>query len=406
MTVNNSFPLCLILALALFSAGPTDAVPANTPHTGVWITVFSPEKVLYSKENAERMIKTCKDAGIDHIYLQVYRSDKAYYDSDIADRTAYEKMFADAGEDPLTYILTLAKKNNIKVHAWINLFSLAQNKDAGILDTFGEKILTKDRYGRTPLIKGNKDELDKYYIRENQLFLEPGDSNVRKYLVSIAGEIIKKYPGFDGLHLDYVRYPSAVPFIPGSRFDSHGISYGYGDINVENFKKATGLDLENMEPSRENYKKWDDWRRSRITTAVREISEHVRAIAPDLEISCAIVPSIERTYLVAFQDWTRWLREGLIDYVVAMNYTDDPELMELNSRSILFPQLQDRVYIGIGAYLLKGKPEAVKEQLDILRNISPGGIVIFSYDDVAESKELQDVIARRAALPPSSSGSL
>jgi len=405
MRVNNFLLLCLILALALFSAGPIDAVPGNTPPTGVWITVFSPEKVLYSKENADRMIKTCKEAGIDHIYLQIYRSDKAYYDSDIADRTAYEKMLAETGEDPLNYILAQAKKNNIKVHAWINLLSLAQNRDAGILNTLGEKVLTKDRHGRTPLRKGDKDELDKYYIRENQLFLEPGNENVRDYLVSIAGEITKKYPGFDGLHLDYVRYPSAVPFIPGSRFDSHGISYGYGDINVENFKEATGLDIKTMKPSRENYKKWDDWRRSRVTSLVREISEHVRAISPGLEISCTIVPSIERTYLVTFQDWTRWLREGLINYVVAMNYTDDTELMELNSRSILLPQLKDRIYIGVGAYLLKDKPEAVKEQMDILRNISPGGIVIFSYDDVAESKELQNVIAS-PALPPSSNGSL
>ncbi|MCK4852457.1 MAG: family 10 glycosylhydrolase, partial [Candidatus Omnitrophica bacterium] len=159
----------------------------------MWISVFSPEKVLYSRENADRMLKNCRNAGIDHVYLQIYRAGKAYYDSDIAPKTEYEKAAAGADSDPLKYLLAQAGKNNIKIYAWINLLSLAQNENAAILDGLGEEVLTQDRHGRSPLRKGNKDGLDKYYIRENQLFLEPGDERVRKYLVSVAEEILKKY---------------------------------------------------------------------------------------------------------------------------------------------------------------------------------------------------------------------
>jgi len=387
----------LIVAAGLFIPHATDILGKDTsaPRLGVWVTVFTPEKVLYSKANADRLIDTCKKTGITDIYLQVYRSDKAYYDSDLTDRSAYEDILSEAGEDPINHLLRKAKANNIKVHAWINVLSIAQNTGANVLSKMGDAALTLDQYGRTSMQKGNKDALDKYFIRENQLFLEPGSPAVREYLAGIAGEIARKYPGFSGMHLDYIRYPAVVPFTPGSRFSSHGITYGYNDINLEAFKNSSGLDARKMDGARESFRAWDDWRRDRVTLLVKEVSGCVRAAAPGWKISCTIVPSIERTYLVTLQDWTKWLGEGYVDYVVAMNYTDDTKLMKMNSRSILMPAETGKVYIGVGAYLIKDRPETLKEQLEYLRKLSPGGVVIFSYDEVAASPDLQKFLANR-----------
>ncbi len=76
-----------------------------------------------------------------------------------------------------------------------------------------------------------------------------------------------------------------------------------------------------------------------------------------------------------------------------MNYTDDTELMELYSRSMLLPGLEKKVFIGIGAYLLDGKPGILKAQLKSSRKLSPGGIVIFSYDDIAGNEDIQEFLA-------------
>ena len=357
------------------------------------MTVFAPEKPLYSKENADRMIEICRKSGIDHIYLQIYRANKAYYDSDIADRKPFEKMKLSAGLDPVQYIIDQSKKNGIEVHAWVNLLSLATNENAEILKRYGESILTLDQHGKLSFIP--KDPSDNF-IREGQLFLEPGDWRVKKYLVDITEEITSKYPGFTGLHLDYIRYPVAVPFAPGSRFDDYAISYGYSDVNIKKCIKLTGLDIKNADPTRENYQKWDNWRRSQVTGLVQAISENIRALQPGMKISCAVSPFVSRAYLVAFQDWTKSLSDGLVDYVVTMNYTDDARLMELNTRSGLFPDLRNNVYIGIGAYLLKKDPQAIKEQLNMLYDLDPGGIVIFSYDEIADSTELQDFLKNNA----------
>ncbi|MGB2600217.1 MAG: family 10 glycosylhydrolase [Candidatus Omnitrophota bacterium] len=373
--IRNIFLFVVIFTWCTISLPPhyiSGAAAPEKPRMGVWVTVFSPEKILYSRENADRFISSCKEFGIDHAYVQVYRSGKPYYGTEAAKGDVFK------------YLLSQARKKGLKIYAWVNLLSIAQNNDAFILKTLGDGILVKDQYGRTPLRKGGKDELDKYYIRENQLFLEPGNKRVRKYLSGVVETLLKKYPELDGLHLDYVRYPSVVPFVPGSRFTPPGISYGYEKRNIENFKKETGLNIETMEHSRENSRAWDDWRRNQVTALVGEVSARARALSPSIKISCTILPSIERTYMVSFQDWTRWLREKYVDWVVIMNYTEDTELMKLNSLSMLLPQFEEKVYIGVGAFLLKDKPEAFQEQLRFLRETAPGGIVLFSYDDIKD----------------------
>lgn len=350
---------------------------------------------MYSTKNIDRLIGNCKKSGVNDIFLQLYRADKAYYDSGLTDRTPFDAALSETKTDPIKYLIDKAHEKGLKVHAWMNLLSLARNENANILKKLGDKVIAKDQYGRSALSGPDKDNLDKYYIRENQLFLEPGDSGVREYLSGIAEEILTKYPGLNGLHLDYIRYPAVVPFVPGSRFDSHGVSYGYTPSNMKDFKKATGLNVKTMEPSRDNFRKWDDWRRDQVTTLVRNISERARRVSPGIEISCTIVPSVERTHLVTFQDWTVWVREGLVDFVVAMNYTDDIKLMELNSFSLMISGLENKVFMGVGAYLLKEDPGMIEDQIDRLLEIGPGGVVIFSYDEIAAIEELRKFLAER-----------
>jgi len=382
----------LLFVISFFFFGSflsLDASASSSPRIGVWITVFSPEEVLHKTQNVDQFIEICKRSGVTDVYLQIYRANKAYYDSRITDKTFFDRVFASTGQDVLKYLLAEANKNDIKVHAWINLLSIAHNKDASILKKYGNDVLAFDQYGRPSMAMNGKDELDEYYIRENQLFLEPGDKRVRKYLTAIAKEIIKKYPGFSGLHLDYIRYPIVVPFVPGARFTSHGISYGYSSRNTKAFKKAEGLDVKKMAHSRENFLAWDEWRRKQVSTLLSDISKKVRRIDPTLEISCAIAPSMDRTYLTTFQDWTKWLEDKTADHVVAMNYTDDSRLMELQTDSMLLPDFSGKVHIGLGAYLLKNDSKKLENQLKYLKKVSPGGIVLFSYDNLARNPRLQ-----------------
>lgn len=348
---------------------------------GVWVSVFSEKKVLYSKDSVLELIDLCKKGNINEVYLQLFQSGKAFYDSKFCDRSKYEEMVKAAGLDTIDFLIKQAQKNNIQIFAWVNLLSLGQNTNAHIIKKFGNEVLTRDQYLRT---SGRKDsnESDKYYLREDQLFLEPGDVRVGRYLLAIVEEIIKRYPLLNGIHLDYVRYPITVPFIPGSKFNKFGLSYGYSKKNIERFKEWTGIDPFSGLSSDEKSLKWDNWRRDQITTLVKRISRYVKEASLRYRVSCAVVPYSERAYASLFQDWPLWLKEGIVDYVVLMNYSRDNQLTkEVISASLAFKE-KGKVFVGLGLFLLKDNLGALKEQYKIIKTLNPDGIVFFSYDDI------------------------
>jgi uncharacterized lipoprotein YddW (UPF0748 family) len=372
--------LCFGITVLSFSE---DNLEKETPR-GVWVSVFSKDKVLYSRDAILKLIALCKQAKINQIYLQVYQSGKAYYDSKITDPSKYEDMVKSAGVDTIDFLLKEARDNNIEVFAWVNLLSLGQNDHADIIKKFGKDVLTKDQYNKISG-KGNPDALDQFYLREELLFLEPGDQRVAKYLISIVEEIIERYPLFDGVHLDYLRYPMTVPFIPGSRFTKYGLSYGYGLKNIERFKEWAGLDPRNGLKSAKDYMFWDDWRRDQITSLVRRIAKRVKEESPRLLVSSAVIPAGERAYSSMFQDWPLWLEDGIVDYVVLMNYTLDNQLTKELVRSSLSYRGKGKVFIGIGLYLMKDISDVFTKQYKTVAGLSPDGIVIYSYDDLDDA---------------------
>ena len=393
---RNEFRILLTIFVGIYLFAYSDAISngfalisktkrlENNISKGVWVTVFSEKKAMYSREGVLTLIDSCKKTGINEIYLQLYRAGQAYYDSQISDRTKYEEIVKEAGDiDTIDLLLREAKKNDIKVFAWINVLSLAQNKKAPILAKYGNGILTRDQYLRTSIKTEEANESDKYYLRDDQLFLEPGDPRVTEYLTSIAGEIVDRYPLISGIHLDYVRYPHPVPFIPGSRFNKYGLTYGYGELNVKRFKEAAKSDpLSAKDNNDDTSYKWDDWKREQVTDLVEKISKHIKAKSNDLLVSCAVMPSPERAYTIGFQDWPLWLDKEIVDYVVLMNYTRDDRLAEATVKSALAHNGKGKIFVGIGAFLLKNDPEIFLRQYAIIANLNPDGIVLFSYDEV------------------------
>ncbi len=374
--------IAVLLSIFLLS-GTAFCQETGGMNKGVWVTVFSKGRPLYSKEAAVKLVHLCRSAGINQIYLQVYQSGKAYYDSKLGDRSKYEEMLKTFGSDPLDFILEEAGKNNIQVFAWVNLLSLGQNSNADIVNKFGEDVFTRDQHLRTSG-RANPHESDKYYLRDEHLFLEPGDQRVAGYLISVVEEIAQRYPLLSGFHLDYARYPMTVPFTPGSRFTKYGLSYGYGKENMLRFKEWTGLDPLKGLKDEQDYAKWDDWRRNQLTSLIRRISKRLKEKSANFLVSAAVNPSSERAYSSIFQDWPYWLEDGILDYVVLMNYTLDKQLSKEIIRSALAHRQRGKVYVGIGLYLMKDNPEAFFEQYRMIKNLSADGALFFSYDDITD----------------------
>ncbi len=383
------------LVLGVFLNGFLWAQPVKDKdalNRGVWVSVFSPKSALYSKEGVLSLIKTCKKASINQIYLQLYQSGNAYYDSKIDSTLASSRVSPECNRrtkrgilsstDIISFLLEEAQKNKIKVFAWLNILSLGKNDKADILLKFGNSILTRDQYLRTGA--NEKNELDKYYLVENQFFLEPGDPRVEKYIASIIDEILQKYPRLSGIHLDYVRYPAIVPFVWGSRFNKYGLTYGYGGDNLRRFKEKTGLDPMNSRLENDDYLVWDNWKREQISGLVRRLSMRIKKKSSELLVSCAVIPGVERAYLSYFQDWPSWLSNGIVDYVVLMNYTRDDALAQQITKAALAFRANAKIFIGLGVFLMKDEPERFLRQYKLTADFNPDGIVFFSYDDLSD----------------------
>ena len=386
---NKLKPKLLILLLCcLFSQAPLQAEEApllaqNTFHKGVWVSVFSAKKELYSKEGVANLIAKCKRAKITEIYLQIFQSGNAYYDSKICDRSKYDQMVKAAGLDTLDLLLREAQENNISVFAWVNVLSLGKNDKAGILAKYGSSILTRDQYQR-PSKTASEMEIDKYYLKEDMIFLEPGDLRVEDYMLTIINEIINRYPLFSGIHLDYIRYPSPVPFIPGTRFNKFGLTYGYGVKNVERFKEKTGLNCLDTLNNEDEYLAWDNWKRAQVTDLVRKISNLVKIKSAGLLVSCAVIPLAERAYGNAFSDWSAWLEDGIIDYVVLMAYTKDNQFAKEIVKSAIGHRGKGKIYVGMGLFLMKNNPDLFFNQYRTVTDSAADGVVFFSIDDLTD----------------------
>lgn len=349
---------------------------------GVWISVFDSSRVLYSKQAADDLLAYCRKNAITDIYLQIYRSGIAYYQSAFTGDNVYDAMVASFGEDPVAYLLARAAQQELRVHAWINVLSLAKNQKAPILREYGTEVLTRDRQGRSSIRTESVDKSDQYYLRDDQIFLEPGEERVTQWMLRVVDEIVGKYPGFSGIHLDYIRYPYPVPFIPDSRFSAYGISYGYGEGSLRRFMQAGGKDPVKADMFKDDfYLQWDNWKRDQITGLLEAISRQVKVKRPQWLVSCAVVPAQERAYAVAYQDWPLWLDKGLVDYIVLMNYSKDRRLALDTVRGGLTFRGRGKIYAGLGAFLAKA-PEDVTGLAQALRELGVDGLVWFAYEDL------------------------
>ncbi|MCM8794531.1 MAG: family 10 glycosylhydrolase [Candidatus Omnitrophica bacterium] len=374
----------LLLAAFLPACSPLHAAHQE-PMRGLWISCLGDKTVFGGPTAMEEAVAFARDSGFNTLFVQVYRGDKAWFDSELADASPFRQSRSRFNADPLRRLIEQAHGAGLQVHAWINVLTLSQNAEAPLLKKYGEEILTKDQHGRSALKAKPAEPLDSYYDRENQLFLEPGDPRVKEHIVRIVGDLCAKYPALDGIHLDYLRYPAAVPYIPGSRFNPVGLSYGYGEQNVARFKQANTIDPKRVDWHVRDSLVWDNWKRQQVTDLLRAVTTGARTRHPNVRISCAVIPTLDRAYHAAGQDWIRWIEEGIADFVVLMNYSHDSRWVSLASRSALGALGNpEKVAVGLGAYLMSKKPELLREQMRQAVALKSRGIVLFDYSSVTE----------------------
>ena len=381
--------------------------PGEKFEIGLWVQAEGRNRTLDNLLKIDQLLRLSRTAGVTDLYVQVYRGGKAWYPTRLADDSPSRR----AGADPLAYLLGQAKPGRpgkygrkIRVHAWINAFSLSRNRKAPLITDFGSEAVLRDLYGRSLLdypADGKPSWAKGFGLGTPGIFLDPAHPGVRTRLASVAAELLKRYPALAGIHLDFIRYPYALPISPGSAF-SPRLDFGYGAETVLRFHTETGQTAPSagVEAAAADYLAWDHWRRLQVTKTVRHIRLAVRGAGPDSILSAAVLPWAERAYLSSFQDWRGWLEEGILDKAVIMNYSRDTTLAAQISRAAAGVrrkgQRKERasIVIGLGAYLHKNSPAGLWRQWRDAREAGADGVALFSYDQMVGEKELWRFPAR------------
>ncbi len=118
----------------------------------------------------------------------------------------------------------------------------------------------------------------------------------------------------EGIHFDYIRYPSSsCCFCDGCR---------------KRFEAKLGRPVVNWPKDTQSDKivasAWAAFRRDNITRVVKTVHDRVRMAKSKVEISAAVFQDPVRDPYVKGQDWLRWCSEGWLDFVCPMDYIKSP----------------------------------------------------------------------------------
>jgi uncharacterized lipoprotein YddW (UPF0748 family) len=385
-------------AAATARAVPESARAARPPR-GLWVLCEGSQRVLEHEGRVEVLLEDAEALGVTDLFVQVYRGGRAWFRTTLADGTPWTGLVREGGSDALAELIARAHARGLRVHAWVNVLNLASNPQAPIVLALGREAVIVDQKGRS-LLDYPEYEVpppDREWLRMGTpaLWLDPAHSGVAERLAATFAELARGYPGLDGLHLDYVRYPDALPFSPGTQFGV-GLGFGFGEVARARFQAETGL-VAPFGSSLLNAERFDGWRREKLGALVAGIASAARAARPGLRVSAAVVAERERAYRVDLQDWLGWLDAGTLDFAVPMLYTRDPIFLRYGVETYAGLARRRALWVGLGSWLFADAPVLAVEQLRVA-SAEPGlGTALFSWDSIRETPALLSALATEVA---------
>ncbi len=324
------------------------------PLTDVWPprAVWVVRQAYDSPAQIAEVMDQVRSAGLNTVLFQVRGNGTAFYRSSI-EPLAYEYTNGDPGFDPLSVACREAHRRGLALHAWVNVMPAwcggEPPPDSDQLYNAHPEWCLYDQ-------KGKRQPLGSFYVS-----LNPCLPAVRAYLVRVFREIVERYP-VDGLHLDYIRFPTEES-PPGS-------DYPYDPKTLALYKKATGRN------PRDDPARWSEWRTQRVTQLVRDIRSMMRRARPEAKLTAACAADIDPAREQHFQDGSAWLRGHLVDLVFVMNYSADPRTFRLRQEAWQRAAAGRPLAAGIGLYL-HASDRVTVDQLKLARQWG-GAFSLFS----------------------------
>lgn len=334
------------------------------------------------EQNLEEILHTlnvCKRCNINGIYVEAFYNGDIPGKSNITD-TNKEVINGYYGEvyknDYLKAFITEAHKLNIEVHAWVECFFIGEKSNQWKKHYKDEwHLINYDGSN----VQGNNPEKN-----ENDfIWLDPANPECLDYVLSIYKELITNYE-FDGLNLDYVRYPHG----------NYDIKYssGYTNYAMNEFKKINNLsgDVRKLVEDEKIMNLWTEYRCSKITLLMKEIRKLVNEVKPSIFISMSVCSDLEYAIKNKMQNWKVWANNGWIDLTLPMAYYEGcSEIANATKELVEFNKDKAFSYTGIMCMMDNLPSMLVVRQINTLLENNADGYAIFQLHDLLNRKQCQ-----------------
>jgi len=211
-------------------------------------------------------------------------------------------------------------------------------------------------------------------------YLSPANTQVRAYLTNIAEEIMNTYD-FDGIHLDYIRYPGKEFIYDVSLRSKFMRRYCIDPDDI--FTKSEFKMRYSLWGYDDLKKQWEEFIYKDLTIFVKNLSELLKKNKPEIQISVAVKPDYLNARQEYFQDWIDWVDSGFVDFVCLMAY--GKHIDKYLNKILKVVREPYRVTVGLGLYVLS--PQQIKRQVALVKSKPFSGVVFFSYDQLKKNKE-------------------
>ncbi len=340
---------------------------AQRPPDREFRAVWEHDGVGWYPGDWDRTMRELSSAGFNAVFVNTLWGGLAHYPSKIVPES---HTFRRHG-DQMRAALEAGRRHGVEVHAWVVLWQAANS--------------TPDFLARMRKAGRLQQDFDGSEIA----WLNPAMPENQAHMAAAIEELAGNYD-VAGIHLDYVRYPSArACAAPASR----RIFEGWLGRSLRPWPGAVRLGGGQTEFRR--------WRAGLLTEFVRTVRARTRGIRREMKLSAAVWGGYPDTIASIGQDWGLWLREGLLDFACPMNYSEDAyKFSALTAKQLALPDAGGRIYPGIGVTAAESQLRAdqVVEQIAIARRLGAPGFALYDMSQTLRRETLP--MLRQGATPP------
>jgi len=315
-----------------------------------------------NKEEVETTVKRFANAGFNLLLIETNYSGYAN-----AIKCAKDYLPARSDFDVIDAFISIAHKYGLKVHSWYENYFVGHTElKCAMLDYYPQWIAHR-KDGSILL-----DADDKFY------FLNAAMPEVRQHLVSSCRELLDNYD-FDGLQLDYIRYPLIK--------DIHHAA-GFDDYTKNAFLQETGIDIEKIESTESaQWISFTEWCAKQVTIYVEMIHSLIseyRAKGRDIQLTTAVIGDPEDAIHKKCQDWRYWIEQGWLDAIYPMAYYNDASEVEKEVSNMVRNYSQTPNISGISPMYNHLPIQEATKQVEACRKAGAKGIAFFAAESFTD----------------------